>query len=472
MDFQSRNKKLDSVLSRLTEEEFNQFARIYAMTNETFALALIEKFWQPGEGDFREMVEACFAHPSCIGKYGSHSLDWERIGEDLHQVLDKADNLIEEGELLDAVQIARYVLLLSCEEYKKDLPATEVFDAYYIPRWWKRLQEELKRAEKIIEYCLIDHDGIDADSQRGLLGEIVAELKEVHKNGLYREDIVIEKWMPYILTPKKFLRYIDGKLKKSHGLDTEKYALQKMQYLLRNQMEAEIEKCVQQLCRYGKVRNCYADYLIEKKEYRQALDLLDENKNTYDAFVHHWDQKKLDIIRLLEDKQQVLEECRKHFLTSEYRLKWYKALKELVDVSEWNTYVKELLEECRFHMDLEESEAKIYLQEGMLDNLIKFFDRHGDSNFDYFKEYGKYLPVADQAKVMQRYVDRIKQLSMNLKNRKDYQSLARWIDTLKDVTNVGNKKLIELIQWLRENHCNRPAMMEEIDNVIYADKKS
>ena len=87
------------------------------------------------------------------------------------------------------------------------------------------------------------------------------------------------------------------------------------------------------------------------------------------------------------------------------------------------------------------------------------------------KTSGKYLPDEDQTVVMQRYVDRIKLLSLNLKNRRDYQSLARWIDTLKGVTNVGNKKLIELIEWLRERHCNRPAMMEEIDNVIYAAKK-
>ena len=472
MDFQSRNKKLDSVLSRLTEEELSRFARIYALTNETFALALIEKFWQPGEGDFREMVEACFAHPSYIGKYGSHALDWDRIGADLHQVLDKADKLIQEEEHLDAVQIARYVLVLSCEEYRKDSSAVDESYAYYVPEWRKHLQEELQRAEKIIEYCLIDHDHIDADSQRGLLGELVAELKEVDKNGLYRVNLLIEKWMPYILTPKKFLRYIDGKLKKAYGLDAEKYALQKMQYLLRYQLEEEIGKCVQQLCRHGIVRNCYADYLIEKKEYRQALNLLDENKNTYDAYVHHWDQKKLDIIRLLSDKQQVMEECRKHFLASEYRMKWYKALKEMVDVSEWSAYLKELLEECTFHMDLEEAEAKIYIREGLQASLMIFFERHGDSYFEYFKKYGKYLPVEDQEKVMQRFVDRIKQLSLNLKNRKDYQSLARWIDTFKDVTNVGNKKLIGLIEWLRETHGNRPAMMQEIDNVIYADEKS
>lgn len=109
-----------------------------------------------------------------------------------------------------------------------------------------------------------------------------------------------------------------------------------------NRMEEEIGKYSQQLCRHGKVRNYYADYLIETKEYRQALDLLDENKNTFDAYSYNWDQKKLDIIRLLEDKQVVMEECRRHFMTSEYRIKWYKALKNMVDGSEWNSFVKEL----------------------------------------------------------------------------------------------------------------------------------
>ena len=131
------------MLSSLTVEELNRFSRIYAMTNEAFALALIEEFWQPAAGDFQEMVEACFAHPSGIGKYGSHALDWEKIATHLHQVLDEADKLIQDGDSLGAALIARYVLTMTCSEYKNDPSATEYSYTTYVPEWRKHLQEQL-----------------------------------------------------------------------------------------------------------------------------------------------------------------------------------------------------------------------------------------------------------------------------------------------------------------------------------------
>lgn len=466
MDHQSRYNKTTKLLLRLSDEELSRFTRMHALTDEAFSLALISEFWQPDEKDYREMVEMCFIHPSLSRKYGGTFLDWERIIQKLADVMDKADGMAEGGDPLGAVMVARHVLIQTCQEYENDTCP----DYPTCPEWREQLCDVMDRSVKIIRKHLLDSDMIDMDTQVGLLREMIMDLKNLGKSRLYYIEKLIDEWTPYILSPQKFIRYIDNKLKKAYGLDKKRFALQKIQYLVRNGMREETEKCLLELCRYGNVRNYYADYLIKRKEYQQALALLDKNKDSFEDSYYHLDEKRLDIIRMMNDKEIKLIECRKHFLTSECRLKWYKTLKELVDDSEWKGFIKQLMEECNFHIDIEDAEAKIYINEDMREHLIKFFERQPSSDFENFKNYGKYLPVADQIKTMERYTNRIKELSVGMKSRKDYQALGHWIETLKDVTNVGNEKLVELIEWLREYHCSRPAMMQEIDYAIFHKK--
>lgn len=44
------------------------FVRQYAATHEDFATALVEKYWKPERGNYKEQVEACFAHAGVLGK--------------------------------------------------------------------------------------------------------------------------------------------------------------------------------------------------------------------------------------------------------------------------------------------------------------------------------------------------------------------------------------------------------------------
>lgn len=463
MNHQSRYNKITKLLLRLSDEELSRFARMHALTDEAFSLALISEFWQPDEGNYHEIVEVCFACPSPLGRYGSTFLDWGRISLKLSDVMDRADRMADGGDPLGAVMVARHVLVQTCQEYEDD-PCPDYMER---TEWRERLHEVIERAVETIRKYLIEGDTIDKDTQTGLLKEMIADLKALGKSRLYYIERLVEEWTPYILPPKKFIRYIDGKLKKALGLEKEQFALQKMQYLVRNGMKTEIEKCLPELCRYGNVRGYYADCLIAWKEYQQALALLDAGKDNFEDLYYHLDEKRLAIIRQMEDQEARLEECRKRFLTGEYRMKWYEALKEQVEASEWKDFLNRLLDKCDFHMDIEDAEAKIYIEEGMKERLINFFNRGSYSDFEDFRKYGTHLPEADQLTVMQHYTESIKKLSMGMKNRSDYRALGRWIETLKDVTPVGNEKLLELIGWLRNRHCGRPAMMEEIERIRF-----
>lgn len=68
MNTNAQIAKIDKVLSKISGKELKPFVRLYAATHEDFATALVEKYWKPERGNYKEMVEACFAHASVLGK--------------------------------------------------------------------------------------------------------------------------------------------------------------------------------------------------------------------------------------------------------------------------------------------------------------------------------------------------------------------------------------------------------------------
>lgn len=83
--------KIDKVLSKITGKELKSFVWIYSYTHDDFATALVEKYWKPERGNYKEMVEACFAHVGVLGKrFGEPDLDWRKIEKDLQAVMRKA----------------------------------------------------------------------------------------------------------------------------------------------------------------------------------------------------------------------------------------------------------------------------------------------------------------------------------------------------------------------------------------------
>ena len=49
--------KIDKVLSKISGKEMKSFVRQYAASHEDFATALVEKYWKPERGNYKEQVE-------------------------------------------------------------------------------------------------------------------------------------------------------------------------------------------------------------------------------------------------------------------------------------------------------------------------------------------------------------------------------------------------------------------------------
>lgn len=74
MNTNTQIDKIDKVLSKISGKEMKGFVWQYAATHEDFATALVEKYWKPERGNYKEQVEACFALVGVSGKRFGHPL--------------------------------------------------------------------------------------------------------------------------------------------------------------------------------------------------------------------------------------------------------------------------------------------------------------------------------------------------------------------------------------------------------------
>ena len=208
--------KIDKVLSKISGKEMKGFVRQYAATHEDFATALVEKYWKPERGNYKEQVEACFAHAGVLGKrFGQPQLDWRKIEQDLGAMMRKAKSMKKKGNLIDAALIAGYVMTITCREFKHDHLA-------YTPARYDVWAEENKVLKNIVTQSadmvrelLINSDEIEEDSRLGMLGEIAEQCEEIGDNYFMRFEWFVDEAMPLLCgdDEKAYLAHISKRLK-------------------------------------------------------------------------------------------------------------------------------------------------------------------------------------------------------------------------------------------------------------------
>ena len=175
--------KLTQIIEQIPRDVLYDFLCEYAQSHEELAMALVSEFWRAEKDDYRSMVQQCLMHPSPASIKNGDGYDWGAVANDLSRMMDLAEQKMKEGSLLDAAEIARYAITLTCAEYEADHPYGEVYNQMWRLRR-ENLFDVLERARVMLTELLISGDGIDDDSQRGLMKEIVAEWKSFKKSNI------------------------------------------------------------------------------------------------------------------------------------------------------------------------------------------------------------------------------------------------------------------------------------------------
>ena len=462
--------KIEKVLSKIPGKELKEFIRFYALTHDDLATALVEKYWKPERGNWKEVVEACFAHTGrTSGIYGMPSLDWRQIEKDLSAVMRKAEGMRKKENLIDAALIAGYVLTTTCKEFAHD---HRNFRSVNYEEWAeenKVLKDIVVQAHDMVKALLIEGDDIEEDSRLGLLGEIAERCEEIGDCYFIRLTWLVDEAMPLLCRDdeKAFMSHISKRLKnRKEPYFHYRNIIQKADYWIAHGKREKAEKLMMDKKDDQYVRDHYIDCLTEWKEYRKAVELIDDNDNSFNSSYHEWEEKLVKILQLSGDREWLIEECRRRCINGCYKVKYYKALKAVIAKEEWSDYMTRLWEEIDWEKDYEEAEAKIAIEEKWFERMLAFFIHKGWKIWDIYPNYIKYVPKKDQTAVGEIISKEIERLAMLKEKPKEFAWLLSYVKGVMGLSSVVDGVIKDGIRKLIAEHPDKVYMRNYLGTVL------
>ena len=433
--------KLTQVIEQIPKDVLYDFLCEYAQSHEELAMALVNEFWQAEKDDYRSMVQQCLMCPSPAGIKNGDGFDWGAIAADLTQMMNLADEKVKEGSLLDAAEIGRYVMTLTCAEYETDHPYGEVYNEMWCLRR-KNLRVVLERARVMVTELLINGEGIDDDSQRGLIKEIVAECKPFKKSHICRIDDFLEGAKAKVLSPKRYVSWLQKKVDNTRGGFFRKPYLEKMVRFLVKQGKCDeaIKALDANKNRDDELRLLYVDMLTEWKMYDEALQEADVEDSARSC-IYSYPNKTLAILDLVNDREKTIEVCKARFKKADRKKIYFDRLRKEMTKEEWEAFIDDTIRDADdvFLHDYDDVEAQIYMERKLYDHIVKFCLHTSYNAEKNLENYAKYMSEADQTLVAQDIIRRMKSRAPECKKGDDYDHFASWIKRLYNSSPVCEK---------------------------------
>ena len=451
------SSKLSQVIEQIPKDVLYDFLCDYAQLHEELAMALVSEFWQVEKDDYHSMVQQCLMHPSSAGIKNGDGYDWGTIAADLSRMMDLAELKVKEGSMLDAVEIARYVMTLTCAEYEAD----HLYGENYTEMWFLRrkpLRIVLDRARVMLTDLLITGDDIDDDSQRGLIKEIVAECKPFKKSQICRMDDFLEDAQAKVLSPKRYLSWLQKKVDSMRSSFDKKGYLEKLvRFLDKMGQRHEAIDMMEAYKDIEDLRTLYIDMLIEWKMYDEALVLMDIS-DVDEVFLGDYCGKTFEVLEMIDNKEKTIEVCKYRFRTVDRKQPYYDKLREVLSKEEWNSFIDDAIRNVDdvFLTDYDDVEAQIYMERKLYDHLVKFCLRTSYNAEENMEHYARYMSEADQRLVAQDIIERMKLRAPECKKGRDYDYFADWIKRLYNSSHECAKIVQEVAEEIVKENPNKP----------------
>ena len=301
---------------------------------------------------------------------------------------------------------------------------------------------------------LINGEDIDDDSQRGLMKEIVAVCKPFKKSHICRIDDFLEDAQAKVLSPKRYISWLQKKLDSVRGSFFKKSYLEKLvRFLDKTGQRSEAIKIMEAWKSSEDLRNIYIDILIEWRMYDEAILLLDISDEK-EVFLDDYSDKTFEVLDKIGSRDKTIEVCKYRFRTVERKLPYYEKLREVLSKKEWKAFIDDVIAQADevFEDDYDDVEAQIYLERKMYDHLVKFCLHTSYNAEENLENYAKYMSEADQRLVAQHIIERMKRRAPECKKGDDYDHFASWIKRLYNSSPVCEKIAREVAEEIvKEN---------------------
>lgn len=463
-----KTKDLKEALQKMSYNELVDTLMEYAKKDKAFAKAfyqLVEdKLKAGGEEDAREEVDNSFSQMRPMGgRYDRYDdTDWYAIMEDRDELFQKAKQALEMGNLRRAVAYPLQWLNDFSEEFTE---AAFGYDDEGAKFGWA-----CEEAMEIIEKVML-HPQADTDFKE----EVSDELSMIAEEATVFDDYCFVNLKSFASrmeamtqSPEKALSTVEALIEKNEfGVKLSDLIIQKGTILMTMGKYEEALRfwennvCEENVCSY------LVNYLIGKKDYEQALTVLEKairQGERYESW--QWLRKEIEIYETLGQKEQLIATHRRLFIEHGGEFKSYEALKSLIPAEEWKGYLASMMGETNFSDGCwsynGNMKANILLAEQDLDGLFEYLQQaEGHSVLELYEQYAKKLPSDKQPQLIPNYLKEIRQEASEAKKRDHYSMVRYHISNLKELDGA-DEAVSNLLSELRELYRRRPAFMDEL----------
>ena len=288
--------------------------------------------------------------------------------------------------------------------------------------------------------------------------EIVAECKPFKKSHICRMDDFLEDAQAKVLSPKRYLTWLQKKVDNTRGGHFRKPYLEKMVRFLdkmgkRDEAIAALEANKD---KDDELRLLYVDMLTEWKMYDEAIVLMDISGEK-GVFLGDYCEKTFEVLDLIGSREKTIEVCKYRFRTVARKQPYYDKLRKVLFKKEWEAFIDDVILNADevFQDDYDDVEAQIYMERKMYDHLVKFCLHTSYNAEENLANYAKYMSEADQRLVAQNIIERMKRRAPECRRGDDYDHFAGWIKRLYDSSPVCKKIAREVAEEIVKENPNK-----------------
>jgi len=287
--------------------------------------------------------------------------------------------------------------------------------------------------------------------------EIVAECKPYKKSHICRMDDFLEDAQAKVLSPKRYLTWLQKKVESVRISFEKKGYLEKLvRYLDKIGQRSEAINMMEKYKSNEDLRNLYIDMLIEWRMYDEAIQLLDISDED-EVFLGDYSEKTFEVLNKIGSREKTIEVCKYRFQTVERKRPYYDKLREVLSKKELEAFIDDVILNADevFQDDYDDVEAQIYMERKMYDHLVKFCLHTSYDAEENLANYAKYMSEADQRLVAQDIIERMKRRAPECKRGDDYDHFAGWIKRLYDSSPVCKKIAREVAEEIVKENPNK-----------------
>ncbi len=452
-------QELEETISRIPEKEMRGLLlKIACQDNSLGNRILMEYAEKMDAKQIRQMkkeVDRIANQHADWDGFISYSRAWEYACALMDFLQEKVQVLIDRGYLMEAFELTNHVFLSVGKQEMDDSDGgvAEVADACFA--CWEQIVQCSKKEqeEQMFRWFMEQYQCCEPDYMREFVESFF--MQEFHAPEMLQQklellDAVIAKSEKTLAKEESW--YL--------GYFFEENVKRRMQIMKElGCSQKEWKAYLRKYRHLPEVRKLEVEDYLQKKAYDQAICVLQESKaldKALPGLVSEYSQRLMEIYQKTGRndayKMELLEYIFNH---PQYDLTYIDRLKAECDAEEWQKQRERILTERRLGM----IKFQLLAAEGLHERLLQEISASG--SIHALDQYEKLLKKHFPEKTRDLYVNYVRNQAVHTANRKEYQSLMRYLKKIVKYPD-GKEMAGRIAEEWRQNYKRRSAMMDEL----------